>query len=64
MSDPGGWLWVVIGLLGVGGLALAIAYATGLWRRRPKSPEIESIKDEATRNVYREEEKEGKKRQR
>lgn len=60
MSEFGGWLWVVIGLLGVGGLGLAIAYAGSLWRRRPESPEIEHVKDKATRKVYREEENRAK----
>lgn len=64
MSDFGGWLWVVIGLLGVGGLAAAIAYSSRLWRKRPKSPEIDAVKAQATHEVYREEEKKVKRQKR
>jgi hypothetical protein len=36
MSDPGGWLWVVLGVVGVGGLAVALAYGSVQWSRRRK----------------------------
>jgi hypothetical protein len=36
MDDTGGWLWVVLGLIGVGGLGVAIAYGNVLWSRRRK----------------------------
>jgi type VI protein secretion system component VasK len=56
MSDPSGWFWVILGVLGVG-LGLAIAYARAAWRRRRKTPETQQAKDEATRELYREEER-------
>ena len=58
MSDPSGWFWVILGVLGVGGLGLAIAYASVVWRRRRNTLETqEAKKDEATRELYREEER-------
>lgn len=30
MSDESGWLWLILGLLGVGGLGVAIAYGQTL----------------------------------
>ena len=33
-SDAGGWLWLVIDMLMVAVLAVALIYATVLWRRR------------------------------
>jgi hypothetical protein len=64
MNDFGGLLWVIIGMLGVGGLALAIAYAAATWRKRPESPEIESVMAQTTERVYQEEEKKTKKQKR
>lgn len=63
MSDPSGWLWVIIGVLGVGGLGLAIAYASALRRRWRKTPETQQAEDEATRELYREEERRRKQRE-
>jgi hypothetical protein len=53
MSDPGGWLWVVLGVVGVGGLAVAIAYSSILWSRRRKNRATRQKRDEATREIYR-----------
>jgi threonine dehydratase len=64
MNDFGGLLWVIIGMLGVGGLAAAITYAAATWRKRPESPEIESVKAQTTEKVYKEEEKETKRQKR
>ena len=60
-----GWLlWVIIGMVGVGGLALAIVYAIATWRKRPKSPEIESATAQKTESVYQEEERKTKEQKR
>jgi uncharacterized membrane protein YdfJ with MMPL/SSD domain len=53
MSDPSGWLWAVLGILGVGGLGIAIAYGSILWSRRRKDRATRQKRDEATRKFYR-----------
>lgn len=64
MNDFSGLLWIIIGMLGVGGLAVAIVYAAVTWRNRPESPEIESAKAQTTEEVYQEEEKKLKRQKR
>ena len=34
MSDPGGWWWVILGVLAIGGLGVAIAYGNYIRLRR------------------------------
>jgi hypothetical protein len=53
MSDPGGWLWVVLGLLGVGGLGLAIAYGNLLWSRRRKDRATRQHRNDVVHENYR-----------
>jgi hypothetical protein len=53
MSEPGGWLWVILGLVGVGGLGAAIAYGAMQWRQRPKDAATREHRDEVTRANYR-----------
>ena len=36
MHDIGGWLWAFLGIVGVGGLAIALAYGVHQWRHRRK----------------------------
>ena len=50
MNDPSGWLWVI---LGVGGLGVAIAYGSILWSRRRKDRVTRLKWDEAVRELYR-----------
>jgi len=58
-SDAGGWLWFVIDVLMVAVLAVALIYATVLWRRRRKR--LEQIGERATARLYeREAERERK----
>lgn len=64
MDDFSGLLWVIIGMLGVGGLAVAIIYAAVTWRKRPTSPEIESAKAQTTERVYQQEERKTKEQKR
>jgi hypothetical protein len=47
MGDPSGWFWAILGVLGVGGLGLAIAYASFV-RRRWRNPETDLAKNAAT----------------
>ena len=53
MIEPGGWFWVVLGVLGVGGLGLAIAYGNLLWSHRRKDRAIRQKRDQAVRENYR-----------
>ena len=58
-SDAGGWLWFVIDVLMVAVLAVALIYATVLWRRRRSS--LEQLSERATAQLYeREAERERK----
>jgi hypothetical protein len=52
-SEPGGWLWVVLGLVGVGGLGVAIAYGNSLWSHRRKDRAMRQKRDEVVRENYR-----------
>ncbi len=54
MSDPSGWLWVILAVLGVGGLGLAIAYGSAMWAQRRR--DLRQAQDEAVRDNYRQEE--------
>jgi hypothetical protein len=53
MSEPGGWLWVVLGLVGVGGLGVAIAYGNSVWSHRRKDRAMRQKRDEVVRENYR-----------
>jgi hypothetical protein len=53
MSDPSGWLWLILGVFGVGGLGVAIAYGSILWSRRRKDRATRKKQDEAVRELYR-----------
>jgi len=54
MSDPSGWLWVIIAVLGIGGLGLGIAYGSNMWLRRGSI--ARQVQDATVRENYREEE--------
>jgi hypothetical protein len=56
MSDPSGWLWAILAVLGVGGLGLAIAYGSAMWGQRRKSSAARHEQGEAVRDNYRQEE--------
>ena len=58
-SVAGGWLWFVIDVLMVAVLAVALIYATVLWRRRKSH--LEQVSERATAQLYeREAERERK----
>jgi Flp pilus assembly protein TadB len=63
MSDPSGWFWVMLDVIGVAGLGLALAYASLVWQRRRKTREMQQAKDRATRELYKEEEVNRKQRE-
>jgi hypothetical protein len=52
-SDAGGWLWLVIDVGFVVILAVALAYGIYMWRTRSRNQTVERIRDEATREGYR-----------
>jgi hypothetical protein len=52
MDETGGWLWVILGLVGVGGLALAIAYGNAQWNHRRKDPATKREQNETIRDNY------------
>jgi hypothetical protein len=53
MEEPSGWLWVVIGVVGIGGLAVALAYASAMWSRRRKDSAARRKPDEVIHENYR-----------
>ena len=52
-SDAGGWLWLVIDVGFVVILAIALVYGNYMWRTRSRNQTVERIRDEATRETYR-----------
>ena len=53
MSDPSGWIWAFLGIVGVGGLGVATVYAANQRRHRRKDFATQIETDGATREVYR-----------
>ncbi len=53
MSDPSGWIWAFLGIVGIGGLGAAIAYGIVQWQHRRKDRATRAETDRATREVYR-----------
>jgi len=53
MEQYGGWLWVILGLIGVGGLGFAIAYGNALWSQRRTDPATKREQSETIRDNYR-----------
>jgi hypothetical protein len=49
MSEAGGWLGAILGLIGVGGLGLAIAYGAMQWQQRPRDAATREHGEEITR---------------
>jgi membrane protein implicated in regulation of membrane protease activity len=50
-TDPGGWLWLVINVAMVVALAIALIYATMLWRQR-RSRVLQQASERATAQLY------------
>ena len=53
MPQLSGWLWLFIDVALVALLGAALIYGITKWRRRPRDPATEQIRDEATRRTYR-----------
>ena len=54
-SDAGGWLWFVIDVVMVALFAVALIYATVLWRRR--RGRLEQVGERTTAQLYEREAK-------
>ena len=52
MIEPGGWLWAILGVFGIGGLAVAPAYGSVMWSRRRKDGAMRQAQNEAVRDNY------------
>ena len=55
MPQLSGWLWFVIDVALVALLAAAMIYGTVKWRHRRHDQAMEKVRDDATRQVYRDE---------
>lgn len=53
--EAGGWLWLIIDVIGIAILAAAMIWGTMQWRRRRRSRATEQRRNEATRELYRRE---------
>jgi len=53
MIEPGGWLWAILGVFGIGGLAVAPAYGSVMWSRRRKDWAMRQAQNEAVCDNYR-----------
>jgi hypothetical protein len=51
--EVGGWLWLIIDVVGVAALAGGMIYGTLAWRRRRKDPALKHRQEEAVRENYR-----------
>ena len=51
--DAGGWLWLVIDVGFVVILAIVLVYGSYIWRTRSRNQTVQRIRDEATRESYR-----------
>lgn len=56
MEETGGWLWIVIDVLGILILAGALIYGTMMWRHRRKDPAMKQAQEKVTREHYRRDE--------
>jgi len=54
-SDASGWLWLAINFVMPILLLAAIIYGTVQWRKRSRRPALEEMRDQKTRENYREE---------
>lgn len=53
MSDSSGWLWAIIGVFGIGGLAVALAYGNSVWSRKRMDSATRREQAERVRENYR-----------
>jgi hypothetical protein len=53
-TDPSGWMWFAIEVIGVLILGAALAYGLWMWRTRRKSPAVERAREDATKRLYNE----------
>jgi threonine/homoserine/homoserine lactone efflux protein len=51
--EGGGWLLLILDIVGAALLAGALIYGITMWRKRPKSPAAERRSEEVVRENYR-----------
>jgi len=51
-ADPGGLLWLTVTVGMVIILGGGIAYGMMMWRRRPRDPTVEQVRDDVTDHLY------------
>jgi Flp pilus assembly protein TadB len=51
-NDAGGWLWFIIDVILFGAFAVALLYATMMWRARRRNPALERMSERATERLY------------
>jgi hypothetical protein len=54
MDNTGEWQWFAIDVIAVIILGIAIAYGVMMWRRRSRSAVVKEMRDDATRDLYHE----------
>jgi hypothetical protein len=52
MEEPSGWLWAILGVFGIGGLTIAIAYGSAMWGRRRKDFAARQQQNQAVHDNY------------
>jgi hypothetical protein len=57
MEETSGVLWLFINVILLVILGGALVYGIAMWSRRPKGPAAEQMRDQATRRVYEESER-------
>jgi hypothetical protein len=51
--EGGGWLWLIIDVVGVLALAASLIYGTIMWRHRRKDRATQQKRNEAVHEIYR-----------
>ena len=51
--ETSGWLWAIIGMFGIGGLAVAMLYGNLLWSHRRKDPATRQRQAQKVHENYR-----------
>ena len=51
-GEKSGWLWLMVDVAFVALLAAALIYGLMMWHNRPRGPNTQRVRDEATRELY------------
>lgn len=52
-GEGSGWLWLIIDVVLVAALAAGLIYGTMMWRSRSRNRAVQQVRDEATKDLYR-----------